>query len=571
MQATFIWLVTTVVTVSSVGAQDTSLVGLWQAKKRFGPDVRGELTLRRRSDGWQAQIESRTAPARVINDSVYFDLPAGGTFGGRFDRSRRVVSGFWLQPVAMRNGGRYTTPVALTSCGESCYSGEVAPLDDEFTWYLNVSPRANGSLAAFLRNPDRNQGRFMGVDNILRRGDTVMLRSRRDSTVVAGTFANGVITIGLRGGTYDFEKVPPDSFSYFYARGRPTATYVYSVPRRMNDGWSVATPEEVGMSREKLSEMVRAIVNRSADSANAFRPHSILIARNGKLVLEEYFYGANIDQAHDTRSASKTLVSIVLGAAMQAGMKVSPETPVFETMGARPDTLDARQRALKLRHLLQMSSGLDCDDSASVPHPASEEVYLNGDNPHWLAIALGSKMIREPGAKSVYCSINPYLASVVIARATGRPFVELAWDLVGKPLQAEHWHVGLSPEGEAYMGGGAYFRARDFMKFAQLYANGGMWNGKRIVSEKWVHESGEPTVDLQGTHNYGYLWWSTNYTFRGRSIQAHHASGNGGQYSVYIPDLNLVIGVFGGNYADRGGFYALRELIPNWILPAVVR
>ena len=570
MRAAIIASLMSVVSLTAA-AQDTALVGLWQAKKRFGPDLRGELIVQSNANGWRAQIRSRAVDARVRNDSVYADFPAGGTFTGILDHDRGAINGFWIQPPTMRNGGRYSTHVMLTACGNGCYTGQVRPLEDEFTWYVNIAPRSNGRLGAFLRNPDRNQGRFMGVDNVIRRGDSVLLRDKRDSTLVVGSLSAGTLTLPLRGGTFDFDRVPADSFTYFYARGRPTATYVYTRPLKRHDGWSVATPEEVGMSREKLSDMARAIVNGAVDSANAFRPHAILIARHGKLVFEEYFYGGHAEESHDTRSASKTLVSLVLGAAMQAGMKVSPETPVFETMGARPDTLEPRKRALKLGHLLQMSSGLDCDDTASVDRPGSEEVFINGNNPDWLGIALGLKMIRNPGEKAVYCSINPYFASVVIARATGRPFVDLAWDLVGKPLQADNWHIGLAPHGEAYMGGGSYFGARDFTKWAQLYASGGVWNGKRIVSQKWTHESGEPTVDLQGTHNYGYLWWSSNYTFKGKPIQAHEASGNGGQFSVYIPDLDLVVGVFGGNYADRGGFYAIRELIPNWILPAIVK
>ena len=568
-------LVITLCLISSISftavAQDTSLVGLWQAKNRFGPDLRGELRLERRGNAWVAAIGPQTVDARVRNDTVVAEFPDGGNFSGYIERAAASISGFWVQPRTVRNGGRYATPVALMSCGNGCYSGEATPLDDDFTWYLNISPRANGTLGAFLRNPDRNQGRFLGVDNVVRSGDSVLFRNRRDSTLVVGTIAAGILTVGLRGGTFDFQRFPPDSFTYFYARGRPTATYVYSKPRHRKDGWSVGTPEEVGMSREKLADMARAIVNVSVDSSNAFRPHAILIARHGKLVFEEYFYGGHIDQPHDTRSASKTVVTVVLGAAMQAGYKVSPEMPVFQTMRAKADTLDSRKRALKLRHLLQMSSGLDCDDSASVAHPGSEEIYLNGSNPHWLDIALSLKMIRDPGERAIYCSINPYFASVVIARATHRSFVDLAWELVGKPLQMDRFHIFLAPEGEAYMGGGAYFRARDFMKFAQLYANGGTWNGKRILSESWVRESGEPTVDLNAPRGYGYLWWTTNYTFRGRTIQAHHASGNGGQYSVYIPELDLVIAVMGGNYADRGGFYAMRELIPTWILPAIVK
>ena len=131
------------------------------------------------------------------------------------------------------------------------------------------------------------------------------------------------------------------------------------------------------------------------------------------------------------------------------------------------------------------------------------------------------------------------------------------------------------------MGGGARFFPRDFMKLAQLYANGGTWNGRRILSEAWVRESVEPRF-LLGTQidapnvvrsqlNYGYLWWSTQYRYQGRVFRGYHASGNGGQYAMFIPDLGLVIAAFGGNYNDRGGFVSITELIPQQILPAIER
>jgi hypothetical protein len=73
------------------------------------------------------------------------------------------------------------------------------------------------------------------------------------------------------------------------------------------------------------------------------------------------------------------------------------------------------------------------------------------------------------------------------------------------------------------------------------------------------------------TNNYGYLWWTTEFEHQGRIVVAHHASGNGGQYSMFIPDLGLVIATYSGNYNDPGGFYALRELVPKQILPAIVK
>ena len=558
-------------------AQDSSLVGLWYSKRYFGPEVRGELRITRLGDAWKATIGARSATARVTRDSVFFDLPSAARFKGHFIRSGSAIMGQWIEPAR-----RIAMPVVLEPCGSGCYSAMIRPQDDEFTFYMNVTPRADGKLGAFLRNPERNQGRFIGLDHLVRRGDTVYLRNKVDTTIQTGILQEGRLSAYLRFATHDFQRVPPDSFTFFYARGRPTGTYTYTVPRAKNDGWSVARARDVGMSEDKLAEMVRTIINTSIDSANAYRPHGILVARHGKLVLDEYFYGENADKLHDTRSASKTLVSLVLGAATSKGMKVSPDMPVFATMGETSPNLDPRKRNMKLSHLLTMSSGLDCDDGADEYHPGSEDNLTNQDTiPDWLSVVVGLKMLRDPGAKGVYCSINPYFAGEVIAKASGRSFPDLAWDLVGAPLQMGRYTITLDPVGRSYMGGGSRFVLRDFAKLAQLYANGGTWNGRRMLSREWVRESIEPRYLMssqietpyvaKSALNYGYLWWSTAYKYQGRIIRAYHASGNGGQFSLFLPDLDLVVAVFGGNYADRGGLVSITDLIPKWILPAVVK
>lgn len=562
--------------IGEAHAQDSSLVGLWSSKRYFGPEVRGELRLTRLGDTWTATIGSRTATARVTRDSVFFDLPSAARFKGHFIRSVGAIMGEWIDPR------RIAMPVVLEPCGSGCYSTLIQPQDEEFTFYMNVTPRADGKLGAFLRNPERNQGRFIGLDHLVRRGDTIYLKNKADTTIQTGILQEDKLSVYLRFATHDFRKVPADSFTFFYARGRPTGTYTYTVPRAKNDGWTVARARDVGMSEDKLAEMVRTIINNSIDSANAYRPHGILVARHGKLVLDEYFYGEDADRLHDTRSASKTLVSLVLGAARSKGMKVSPDMNVFATMGETWPNMDSRKRSMKLRHLLTMSSGLDCDDGADEYHPGSEDNLTNQDTiPDWLSVVLGLKMIRDPGAKGVYCSINPYLAGEVIAKAIGRSFPDLAWDLVGEPLQMRRYTITLDPIGRSYMGGGSRFVLRDFAKLAQLYANGGMWNGRRILSRAWVRESIEPRYLMssqietpyvaKSALNYGYLWWSTAYKYHGRIIRAYHASGNGGQFSLFIPDLDMVVGVFGGNYADRGGLVSITDLIPKWILPAVLK
>lgn len=561
--------------VSAAHAQDTTLVGLWQSTRYTAPAVRGELRITRNADRWQAEIGARTAVALVVGDSVHFDLPGAAKFIGHFIRGRASIMGQWIE-------GRTAAPVVMRACGTGCYSTIIDSQGAQFTFYMEVRPRPDGTLGAFLRNPERNQGRFIGLDHLVRRGDTVYLRNKADTTIAKGILQDDKLSVYLRFATHDLVKVHPDSFTYFYARGFRTGTYTYAMPRKTEDGWSVARARDVGMSEDKLAEMVRTIVNSSVDSANAYRPHGIVVARRGKLVLEEYFFGGNADQQHNTRSAAKTLVTVVLGAAMQAGMKVSPATPVFATMGQTSTAMDPRKRAVQLRHLLTMSSGLDCDDWVDDYHPGSEEILTNQDSiPDWLSVVVGLKMLRDPGAKGVYCSTNPYLAGNVIERATGKSFVDLTWDLVGAPLQMGPYSLVLDPVGHSYMGGGSQWVLRDFAKLAQVYASRGTWNGKRILSEAWVRESIEPRYGLApsaGTDfiarsnlDYGYLWWSTAYRYRGREIRAYYASGNGGQFSLLIPDLDLVIAAFGGNYNDRGGLFLIRDVIPRWILPAVVR
>lgn len=105
-------------------AQDTSLVGLWYAKRYFGPEVRGELIVQRSGDRWQASIGARTAEVRVVRDSVSFDLPSAAAFKGRIARDSGSIMGQWTEPQR-----RIAMPLMLASCGTGCYSGRVQPLD----------------------------------------------------------------------------------------------------------------------------------------------------------------------------------------------------------------------------------------------------------------------------------------------------------------------------------------------------------------------------------------------------------------------------------------------------------
>jgi CubicO group peptidase (beta-lactamase class C family) len=223
---------------------------------------------------------------------------------------------------------------------------------------------------------------------------------------------------------------------------------------------------------------------------------------------------------------------------------------------------------MTLEHLLMMRSGYFCDDS-NPDAPGNEDKMLDQeDEPDYYRYTLRLPLDREPGAKGVYCSIDPNLALGVVARATGEPAMDTFDRLLGEPMQIATYAWPLSPAGQPYGGGGMQVLPRDFMKLGQLMLNGGTWRGRRILSADFVSRAAAPLHDL-GSIQYGLLWWNMEYPYNGRKVRAFFAGGNGGQVVMVVPDLDLVVATYGGNYSDRAGLRVQQEYVPSFILPAV--
>jgi CubicO group peptidase (beta-lactamase class C family) len=560
--------------------EERRLVGLWRARRFFGPEIRGPLTIERDGEAWRAEIAGRAAMATLRADRYSFELPDGeGAFRGRRVKDRIV--GHWIQPRTVSGGGYpFATPVTLLPQGAGRWRGQVAPLDDAMTLYLSIRLGADGRLEAFLRNPERNIGRYQPVDRVTLEGRAVKLLGRRskedpETTTAEGTYDGENDTLSIfvpsRGGTYDFRRATASDEASFYPRGKaPPGPYRYRPPEAEDDGWPVASLEDVGISREGIGRLVQTLIDLPVDSRQASDIHALLIARHGKLVLEEYFHGFHRHEPHDLRSAAKTLITLLTGAANRRGMPAGASTPVYETMeGAEAARgLDPRKRAMTVEHLLTMSSGLDCDDSDPSSPGAEDRMSEQTEQPDWYRFTLDLANVRAPGEKAVYCSINPNLAGGVLAKATGRWLPELFQELLAEPLQMRTYGLNLIPTGEAYMGGGARLKPRDFLKLAQVMLGGGLWKGRPIVSPEWARESAAPRYDL-GTIRYGYLWWVIEYPYQGRTVRGFFAGGNGGQIALGVPELGLAVVFNGGNYGDRAGFRAQTEFIPQYVLPAV--
>ena len=557
-------------------AQPVSLEGLWVAEVRNGPEVRGSLMLVPSDGGLIASIGGFAIPVKQQGKALSFELPDGkGNFRGI--RNGRTIEGQWVQAITISSGTRFATPVVLRLDDRGNWLGQVVPDDDHMTYYLPVTRSPDGLYSTYLRNPERNQGVFLGVSSIELDGDVVRLvgtrRGQQKQEVIATGRRDpdtGTMSIPIQGTMFEFSPDKTES-SPFYPRGKSPERYRYAPPPQLDDGWPVSTLEKEGIDRAAIEKFVQKLIDMPMDGVSSSQVHSLLIARHGKLVLEEYFHGHDRDTPHDLRSASKSWTNALIGAAMQAGVPIRLDTPVYQTMlGSVPADLDPRKKAMTLEHLISMTAGFDCDDSGD--RPGDEDVMQQqGEEPNWYRYALNVPMAWNSGDKIVYCSMKPNLAGGMLEKIAREPQVEMFYRLLGKPLHMSNYHLFLQPTGEAYGGGGHRFTTRDFAKVTQLYLNGGKWEGRQIVSPEWVRKSTAPlrVLSPKSGQTYGYLWNSVTYDVNGRKLFAYFPGGNGGQVAIGIPDLDLLIAFTGGNYADAVLFRSQREFVPKDILPAV--
>jgi CubicO group peptidase (beta-lactamase class C family) len=571
--AMFIAFLVTAHGLAETSIEPNAMTGLWAARRDFGPQVRGTLSIDPEGGGWRAHIAGRTAPASIDRNRISFELPNGeGRFRGTMGAAR--LKAYWIQPHGVTFGNDYATPVTLVRQPGGGWRGTVRPLEEHITLYMPLTRDAKGELTGWIRNTERNVGRFLGTLRIVFEGTRVQLLGNDGKVVGDGRYDADNATLSVymlsAGVSFDFHRATPAEEAAFRLRAE-ARSWVYHEPPRREDGWAVGSIDDSGIDREALARFIRYVESRSSGSVHAVDLHAFLLARHGKLVVEEYFHGTSADDPHDTRSAAKSLAATLVGASMLHGYPVSPATPVYEAMYGKSAAalVDQRKRAITLQHLLTMSSGLDCDDSDDHSPGREDTMQEQSAQPDWYRYTLDLEMIRNPGQKAVYCSCQPNLAGGVLGRTTSQWLPDLFRDLIAAPLQFGQWGVNLTPTGDAYMGGGMRLLPRDFMKVGQMMIDGGRWHGRQIVSATWAKRSATRQTEIGG-RPYGYLWWLADYPWHGRKVHAFFAAGNGGQIMMAIPELDLVLGFFGGNYGDGPpSLEAQNVYVPDYVLPAV--
>jgi CubicO group peptidase (beta-lactamase class C family) len=157
----------------------------------------------------------------------------------------------------------------------------------------------------------------------------------------------------------------------------------------------------------------------------------------------------------------------------------------------------------------------------------------------------------------------------ILERASNRPVQQFAQETLFAPLFIEAAEWQFTPLGTAMTGGGLGLRSRDLLKVGQLYADGGRWQGRPIVSEQWVQASTRPHVQIDEETAYGYLWWLRPFRAGNRSFPSYYMSGMGGNRVLVFPEIELVVVVTTTNFRTAGAHQLTDRLVTDYVLAAV--
>lgn len=344
--------------------------------------------------------------------------------------------------------------------------------------------------------------------------------------------------------------------------------------------WQTALPREVGLDPAKLLQMQEYIL------ANVPGLHGLLIVRHGYLAFEQYYQGFHRRSYNSISSATKSVVSMLIGVALARGLVNNLDQHILDFFPdyARAET-DTRKHAITLRHLLSLQTGF--------AHEFPDQYWLNPVHK-----ALARPMKQQPGAQFYYDSQGVDILSGLLTRIAGKNAAAFADATLFKtlgiwlaqnahftwksdPHGAHTWHSDalwdeqsgylwkVDPQGNSTGSFGAHFTAREMAKLGFLYLNNGSWDGEQLVPSSYVADSTrQQSAGGWPLHlPYGYLWWLTQHSHH----RAYFASGFGGKLIYIIPELDLLVVTIASTErarVDHEQDKAITDLIPNFIVPA---
>ena len=363
--------------------------------------------------------------------------------------------------------------------------------------------------------------------------------------------------------------------------------YPYHPPQQTGDGLKAGTLSEVKIDTKMILKAVSRISKGKYKEV-----HSMLIYKDDKLVLEEYFQGHkyqwdapgyygelvhwNREMFHPIMSCTKSFTSACIGIAIDRGFIGNVHQSIFDYLPDHQNFKTNNREYITIENLLTMTSGLAWDEWGA-PHGTSandiDRLYFECEDP--IVCVLERPWWAEPGKKFTYNGGGMVILAEILRNATNLNIDEFSMKYLFKPLGIDSTQWMQYPNGMYDSGGSLNITPRDMLKFGVTYLNGGVWNDERIISSEWVEKSSNPfnnnygiriPIEDSGRNGYAYSWWTGEFNFSGEIIKMFRAGGWGGQSIMVFPELEMVVVFTGGNYAKRSLLY---EIIERFVLPSV--
>lgn len=322
--------------------------------------------------------------------------------------------------------------------------------------------------------------------------------------------------------------------------------------------------------KSPLDELKKKIVDKTYLKVDA-----IVVAHGDEIIMETYFNGFGKASKHDVRSSFKSITSLL------AGIAIDKKLIALDDKLGRffPELNNESKRNISVRNLLEMRSGLNCEEFYDIGPVCEEEMVKTED---WVAFCLGVDLIREPGRNWSYNSNEPMLIGEIIARSSGMTVMEFAKENLFQPLGINDYTWTISPRGQGMTAGSFYMKPTDMLKIIHLVKNNGNWKGRQIVSADWIETSTncDIVIDFSFTRysripdasyesaRYGFFWYKEQLKYKDIDTAVLFSSGNGGQYMMLLPEYDLTVVFTGSNYGNWRGKLPF-EILLKYIIPAI--
>lgn len=314
--------------------------------------------------------------------------------------------------------------------------------------------------------------------------------------------------------------------------------------------WRTSTPEQQGVDSAKLAAGLEFVRQKSLNI------HSLMVIRNGHVVLNADFYPYDSNSLHDMASVTKSFMSTLVGIAIGKGLIKGVQQPVIEllpkTTAAVPEP---SKKVIRVEHLLTMTSGLDCGFRSGEP-----ELFEMLKSPDWVQFTLSLPGVEAPGARFGYCSPGVHVLAAIIKERSGVPPLDFAREHLFKPLGIGDAVWPADRQGVNNGWGDLHLKPKDMAKLGYLFLNNGEWEGRAVVPREWVAAATKKHVPLPKDKSgldrgYGYLWWIFPDLYAAR--------GRGGQTIAVWPEKRMIVVATGGGFEPG-------DLLLSYIAPAVV-